>query len=493
MKKYTKHIFITIIISAVFLFSCETTPAVQIEGLENAGEFMKANVPLISMHSLDNGITVIVKKQNTNRIFTMDIVYKGGLAMLPEGKDGLEGLTLETMLRGSQKYSYEDVKRLLSENSSEMKVSTGIDISQLSLNTIDKYWGTMLDVFTDAVLNPTFAPEQLELVKHAANMAIAEKMADPYDFAVTKLHERTFKGHPYAKEKDGTEESIKSITIDDIKNWHNEKLTADRMFVVAVGNFNPSKLVKELNKTLGKIPVKQNIIPEVKPFNFSQEVYADVFDAAEGIAYIRGDYVIPSIDSADFTALRFAYSILDELLFEIVRTQKAACYSVWTNAHPFKAPYGSLVVFKSDKPTEAKHAFDEAIAILASGKTINLKGQGVKSGEGTVSKSSGPKYAPIAENIEAYKAKYINAFYGNQLTNSDTAVQISSSYAYFGNPYEYLRLIDKINAVSAEDVVRVINQYLVNGKISWIIVSDKEGLSKVSLPQFKRFTGNVKK
>ncbi|WP_038109813.1 hypothetical protein, partial [Treponema pedis] len=95
-----------------------------------------------------------------------------------------------------------------------------------------------------------------------------------------------------------------------------------------------------------------------------------------------------------------AYSILDELLFEIVRTQKAACYSVWTNAHSFKAAYGSLVVFKSDKPTVAKLAFDEAIATLASGKTINLKGQGIKSGEGTVSKSSGPKYAPIEENIE---------------------------------------------------------------------------------------------
>ncbi|AGT43090.1 M16 family metallopeptidase [Treponema pedis] len=489
-----KRFFIAAIISVVFFFSCETTPpAVQMQGIETASDFMKANVPLISMHTLDNGITVIVKRQNTNRIFTMNIVYNGGLAMLPEGKDGLESLTLSTMIRGSKKYSFEDIKRISVENSSSMSASAGIDISYLSLSTIDKYWNTMLDMFTDAVLNPSFDPAQLELVKHSANMAIKKNMSDPYHFAVTKLHERSFKGHPYGKEKDGTEKSIKDITIDDLKNWHSEKLTAERMFIVAVGNFNPSKLVKELNKTLGKIPAKQNTVPEIKPFDFAQNVYTENFDNAEGIAYIRGDYVIPPVDSKDFTALRLAYSILDELLFEIVRTQKAACYSVWTNAHSFKAAYGSLVVFKSDKPTVAKLAFDEAIATLASGKTINLKGQGIKSGEGTVSKSSGPKYAPIEENIEAYKAKFINGFFSGQLTNAAAASQIIISYAYHGNPYEYLKFIDNINAVTAEDVVRVINQYLVNGKVSWIVVSDKEGLSKVDKSKFMQFTGTVKK
>lgn len=57
-----KKIFITLCI-IVLLFSCKTTPpAPKIEGLENASSFMKSNVPLISEHTLDNGVKVILKK-----------------------------------------------------------------------------------------------------------------------------------------------------------------------------------------------------------------------------------------------------------------------------------------------------------------------------------------------------------------------------------------------------------------------------------------------
>ena len=133
------------------------------------------------------------------------------------------------------------------------------------------------------------------------------------------------------------------------------------------------------------------------------------------------------------------------------------------------------------------------IAVLASGQTINLKGQGIKSGEGSVTKSSGNTYAPIAENLEAYKSKFINGFFGNQLTNSDAAAQIMYSQAYYGNPYEYLKMIDKINAITSEDIIRVTNDYIVNGKVSWMVVADSATLSKLDKSKFMKFTGNVKK
>ena len=224
-----KKIFITLCIIAL-LFSCKTTPpAPKIEGLDNASSFMKSNVPLISEYSLDNGIKVIVKKQDTNRIFTMSVVYSGGLALIPQGKDGLESLTLSMMLRGSKKYSYEDIKKTSSENSSTMSANTGIDLSWLNLTTIDKYWNQMLDVFTDSIINPVFNEKELELVKKAALMDIKKRMSDPYDFTVTKLHEKIFKNHPYSIEKDGTESSVSTIKIEDLKQWYAEKLTADRI------------------------------------------------------------------------------------------------------------------------------------------------------------------------------------------------------------------------------------------------------------------------
>jgi predicted Zn-dependent peptidase len=118
------------------------------------------------------------------------------------------------------------------------------------------------------------------------------------------------------------------------------------------------------------------------------------------------------------------------------------------------------------------------VALLASGKTLDIKG-----GE--------DKYAPIAGTIAAYKAKYVNAFFGKQQTNAETAAQLASSNIYFGDHLEYLRFIDKVNAISAEDVVAVLKAYVVDAPVSWIVVSDQATLSKVDKSRFEGFTGKV--
>ncbi len=497
MKKKLQYLFIVLAATAL-MFSCKTTPAAKDSAKATnqvkVNSFMKANMPLISEHTLDNGIKVIVKKQNSNRIFTMNVIYKGGLPLLPKGKDGIEALTLSNMLRGSKNYSYDDIMRISFENSSAMSASASIDYSSLNLSTIDKYWDDMLTMFSDAILNPKFDEKQFELVKKATQKSIKEKMSDPMTVLVDSLHQHTFADHPYLAQMNGTEESLNVITLEDLKNWYTEKLTADRMMIVAAGNFNPKKLVAQLNKTIGKIPVKHISIPEVKKLEMTQACYTVEFPTSKGIAYIRGDYNIPSMDSKDYAVLQFInYSLLRDLIFEVVRTQNAACYSVWAGIHGFKTSYGSFTVFKTDKPTLAKTSYDEAIAILASGKAINLKAQGIKTNEGRVTESSGPKYAPIEENLETYKAKFINGFYSDQVTNSAAAAQIAYSQIYYGNSYEYLKFIDKVNAITAEDIVRVANKYLVNGTVSWCILGDKGILSKVDKTKFMEFTGKVEK
>jgi zinc protease len=237
-------------------------------------------------------------------------------------------------------------------------------------------------------------------------------------------------------------------------------------------------LAASLDATIGKLPARANAVPPVPRLEARKGLQLEVFEKSKGIAYVRGDFPIADIRSPDFVTLQLAYSMLDELLFSIVRTDHGACYSAWSRAYGFKASYGSIVVYKTDQPNDVKLWLDEAIAVLASGKTLNLRG-----GES--------KYAPIDSTIEAYKAKYINAFFGNQQTNAGTAAQLASSELYFGDHTEYLKFIDKIGAVSADDVVAAVNTYIVEAPISWIIVADQATLSTVDTTRYEGFTGTV--
>lgn len=443
------------------------------------GAYMQANLPTIETRVLANGATLIVKKNPANRIFSMKIAFRGGSALVPPDKAGLEAMTLALMARGSIDHPYAELQRLQYEKSSSIGyTASSYDWSSLDLNTIDKYWDELFKIFADCALHPAFDPAQFAIVQNDFRVSIQKSMADPYNFAVTRLHDKMFAGHPYAAEFGGTAASVSSITLEDIKAFYERTMGADRMVVVAVGNFDADALAASLNATIGTIPAKSVVIPPVGRYKASAALYLEKFDKSKGVAYVRGDYPIADIKSPDFATQQLAYSMLDELLFSIVRTDHGACYSVWSRAFGFLNPYGSLVVYKTDKPSAAKGWVDESIALLASGKTLNIKG-------------GSEKYAPIASTIDAYKAKYVNAFFGNQETNAQTATQLATSYLYFGDHTEYLRFIDKINAISADDVVAAVNAYVVNAPISWIVVADQATLAAVDKTKFAAFTGTV--
>jgi len=443
------------------------------------GAYLTTNLPAIETRTLANGVQLIVKKNPANRVFSMKVAFRGGSAMTTPAKAGIEAMTLAMLARGSKTYPYAELKRIQYEKTSSIGYSAAsYDWASFDLNTIDKYWEEMFTVFSDCILDPAFDAGQFAAVQNDFKVSIQKSMADPYNYAVTKLHDKIFTGHPYAAEFGGNAASISNMTLADVRAYYADALSADRMLIVAVGNFDADELAESLNRTLGTMQVKGTAIPETGRHEAKQALYLEKFDKSKGVAYVRGDYPIADVRSPDFTTLQLAYSMLDELLFSIVRTDHGACYSVWSRAFGFENPYGSIVVYKTDKPGDVKLWVDEAIAILASGRTMNLKG-------GT------EKYASLTTTIDAYKAKYINAFFSTQQTNAEAATQLATSQMYFGDHLEYLRLIDKIHAIKVEDIIAVVKAYIVDPPTSWIVVSDQATLSKVDTTRFNGFTGKL--
>ena len=318
-------------------------------------KFMQANLPTIETRTLANGVTLIVKKNPANRVYSMKVAFKGGSAMTSPEKAGIEAMTLAMLARGSATYSYADIKRLQYELSSSIGYSAAsYDWASFDLNTIDKYWDRMLDVYADCLLNPAFDAAQFSLVQNDFRVTIQKAAADPYSYAVTKLHDSMFAGHPYAADFGGSAASIAAITLDDVKAFYRDAIAAERMVVVAVGNFDTDALAASLNASVGAVPAKGATVPEVARYEAGRSLMLERFDKSKGIGYVRGDFPIAAPDSPDFATLQLAFSMLDELLFSIVRTDHGACYSVWSRAFGFKDPYGSLVVYKTDKPSDAK-------------------------------------------------------------------------------------------------------------------------------------------
>lgn len=91
-----------------FLTSCGTaTPlskgAVSAYYENNIGDFFEAK--------LSNGIPVVFKRNSGSQIAVVRLLIEGGVPFVKYEKGGLEGITLDLMIHGSQKYSYQKIQR----------------------------------------------------------------------------------------------------------------------------------------------------------------------------------------------------------------------------------------------------------------------------------------------------------------------------------------------------------------------------------------------
>ncbi|MBN2625460.1 MAG: insulinase family protein [Spirochaetales bacterium] len=437
------------------------------------GEIPSAEIgsgPEILTLTLDNGIPLLVQESDTSSVRALKLFLKGQAQYGEPGKDGIEKMTLSLLAHGSENYSWEEVQTILHEKSSAVGAfAEYFDYSGFSLMTLDKYYGEIYDLFRDEILNPSWDADEFGKVKNGLLMARTQKEADPYSLASQILSDEFFGSHAYQTDIDGSLETLDTITLEDVKAYYRSSLTADRVFFVAVGNFDAARLREELNRDFGSLPLSgkgYTPVPALIPLKESRLI-KEVFDDSPGLAYVRGNWVLPEMSREDKAALDLALSLLDDILFQVVRTENSACYSVWANLYDFQAKYACFGVYKTQVPFEVEDMIKDAVDILASGRCVYTSPGGADSHVAASFEGADP-YVPIDRALDFYKSQFVTEFYTDQQTNASIAEQIGKSYLYEGDPAAFRSESDYWNRVTAGDIVRAVNLYVKDQPVMWI-------------------------
>lgn len=443
------------------------------------GAYAKSQLPSFKVFTLDNGIPVIVKLNPANRIYNIQLVLRGGASLSNAENAGIEKLMLTTMARGSAKYQYQNIMDILDKTSSGISADVTFDYSTYSLNTLDKYFEETLPIWLDTLVNPTFTETDYNKALSEMKMYEEDYRSSPYTLGILKLNQEFFKNTPYAANPDGTSYSLRKMTLDKVKKYYQDYFSSNRMFIIAVGNYNVDDLKAKLNKDLSVI--KNNNVKFPEPFSFYGKVKNQLlkinFTQSTDVTYLRGDFASPSMFSEEYLPFAMAMEMLSDLLFSIVREKYSACYTPMAYTRSFLASYASIVIYKCSKTAEIKKYIDEAVTPLLKGMCMNQDPQ-VKE-----------KFVPIENVLEIYKQLYINRTFEKQQTNAAIASQIMLSILHYGDYRYYLLDIDRVQKVTAQQIKDMIKKYLADQPIMWEISGDPNQISLINPADFS-YLGN---
>jgi len=418
--------------------------------------------------SLGNGIPVIVKISTHNSINALSLALKGGGSYAPKDLSGIEEMTLALAQYESKNFTNIAKRTILKETSAMISQSVGLDYSTCDLKTIDGYFDRTFELFADLLINPRFSEEHFREVKTNMVNRFKGNLTDGYSRVSLAINREFLKDHPYEA---GLEDlrSYEKMTLADIREYHKNHIIADRMLIVAVGNYDIPDLKTKLEATFGDLAGGEYNAPLLHDFAAERSIplILDPTDhLREDVSFVRCNLTGPGFDSDEYWATVLAFRMLRDILFDQVRTKRGLVYSMFSFSLGKLSNYSQISAYRTSDPAQIMGLVGESIDMLAEGRCLAPSVSSSASGKGQIGSAApeggaGPTdYINVAGAIEFYKASFQTEYFQVLEANLPIAGSIIAYQLQTGDYRNYLEAVHRIERISAVDIIEATNDFI---------------------------------
>lgn len=401
-----------------------------------------------------NGVKVIVQPGG-NEIAVVKTIIKGGVQNYTADKQGIENLAMSALTEcGTANDDKNAFKDKLDKVSAQVYGNAGMDFSSFTLNCIKTDLGKVWPLYIDALTIPKFDTKEFDRIKQDAINSIRATESNP-DASINKMAmKNAFNGKNYAKNPQGTVETVTKLTAAETKAYYKSILTKSRMVIVIVAELEKPQIEKMIAELLTKIP-------QGKPFISKKESYtpaANTFKPEKrdnATNYILGITGAPLPGTPDFNAYILAMNIFSTRHFVEVRSKNGLSYApnAWFSGG--LTPYSNISV----TTTEPDKYIEVARTLID-----KIKKEGFTEGE-----------------LKDQKVGYLTGVYYRQETNDAQANSLANNEVLHNNWRRSVKIKDDIKKVTLQDINRVFGKYMNN--ITWSYQGDPKKVNPVFYTQ----------
>jgi zinc protease len=407
-------------------------------------------------YTLPNGLTVITSIDRTTPTVAVNVWYHVGSKNEAVKRTGFAHLFEHVMFTGSGHVPY----------GLHDKLTEGVGGSNNGTTSNDRttYFETVPTNYLESALwleadRMGFLLDSLDLAKLNAQRDIVKNERrqgmdnQPYGRASEILSQAMYPAtHPYSWSVIGSMDDLSAATEEDVKSFFRLYYAPNNAYVAIVGDVDPAQAKTWVQKYFGDIPRGKPITrPSAKPVTLEAErrlVYEDRVEVPR--LYVQWPTV------GERSEDRFALDVLGAILAGprtarltkalVYDKQSAASLSAGQSSNEDVGEFGVMITPRpGNSLTDLEQAADAIIA--------RLKAEG-----------------PTAEEIQKAIAGEELSFVRGLESNLGKALRLSDGAGFHRDPGYFRTEYSRVQAVTAEDVKRVANKYLTNGRVVLSIV-----------------------
>jgi predicted Zn-dependent peptidase len=317
----------------------------------------------VHTHRFANGLVLAAERRPDVRAAAFHLILPAGAATEPDGQDGLSKVLAELCYRGAG----ERDSRALSDalDALGLQRSGGADVMTASFGgaLLADNLGEALAIHADIALRPRLSPAELPQVSALALQELRSIEDEPAQKLFVQL-QRAYFTNEYGKSPLGTEESIRSLTAERLREDHAQRYRPRGAYLSVAGRFDWEWLKETVDELFGGWqgdgPARPPPAVQTEPTyqHFVQETAQEQI----GVAYAS-----VALGHPDFYSARMAVNILSggmsARLFTEIREKRGLVYAVSASASTVEG-HGYVLAYAGTTPDRAQETLDVLVREL---------------------------------------------------------------------------------------------------------------------------------
>jgi zinc protease len=266
-----------------------------------------AEVPVQVVKS-PGGITAWLVEEPAIPFVALEIRFRGGATLDAPGKEGAVNLMAGLLEEGTGDLDSQGFAAARDALAASYRFGASRETVSVSARFLSENKDAAVDLLRRALVEPAFAPLDLERVRGQVLSGLQQDAKDPEAAAALAFDRVAFGDHAYARPVDGTLGTVPALTVDDIRAAHGATLARDRVSVAAVGDISSAELGPLLDALLGGLPATGAPLVGPAQVGLTGQVVAEAFPGPQSVILFGHEGI--RRDDPDF----FAAFVVSEIL-----------------------------------------------------------------------------------------------------------------------------------------------------------------------------------
>ncbi|MGB5405970.1 MAG: pitrilysin family protein [Thiogranum sp.] len=270
---------------------------------------------LIHEYKLENGLKLIVKEDHRAPIMVSQVWYKVGSSYEHDGITGVSHVLEHMMFKGTKAVPSGEFSQIIAENGGSENAFTSQDYTAYFQTMEKSRLPVSFELEADRMRNLTIPDEEflkeVQVVMEERRMRTED---NPQSLTYEQFNATAYASSPYRLPVIGWMDDLENLQVGDLRDWYQKWYAPNNATLVVVGDVDPEDVYAQAKKYFG--PLKPSEISPAKPrLEIAQRGRKEIkVEAPAKLPYLMMGYKTPVVLTAEQSWEPYALEVLAGIL-----------------------------------------------------------------------------------------------------------------------------------------------------------------------------------